>query len=117
MNFLVNKNGSSAPQYCFGTSLLTQQSPSSHHPLVCCPQGKDAEENGFSHDNLRLVTADLFAAGSETTSTTLRWAILYMLLHPKIQSKSAKHLQPSFFCSEIEHLFIVWGFCNEEQLW
>ncbi|NXX42216.1 CP2DE protein, partial [Tricholaema leucomelas] len=50
-------------------------------------KGKDAEENGFSYDNLRLVTADLFGAGSETTSTTLRWAVLYMLLHPEIQSK------------------------------
>ncbi|NXG41960.1 CP2DE protein, partial [Psilopogon haemacephalus] len=48
---------------------------------------KEAEENGFTHDNLRLVTADLFTAGSETTSTTLRWAVLFMLLHPKIQSK------------------------------
>ncbi|NXJ79117.1 CP2DK protein, partial [Trogon melanurus] len=50
-------------------------------------KGKAAEENGFSYKNLRLVTADLFSAGSETTSTTLRWAFLYMLLHPEIQSK------------------------------
>ncbi|KFU99633.1 Cytochrome P450 2D17, partial [Tauraco erythrolophus] len=50
-------------------------------------KGKEAEKNGFNYNNLRLVTADLFAAGSETTSTTLRWAILYMLLHPEIQSK------------------------------
>ncbi|NXB07328.1 CP2D3 protein, partial [Cnemophilus loriae] len=50
-------------------------------------KGKAAEENGFHYGNLRLVTADLFTAGSETTSTTLRWALLYMLLHPEIQSK------------------------------
>ncbi|NXX95577.1 CP2DH protein, partial [Centropus bengalensis] len=50
-------------------------------------KGKEAEENGFNYNNLRLVTADLFMAGSETTSTTLRWAFLYMLLHPEIQSK------------------------------
>ncbi|NXX06066.1 CP2DH protein, partial [Larus smithsonianus] len=50
-------------------------------------KGKAAEESGFTYNNLRLVTADLFAAGSETTSTTLRWALLYMLLHPEIQSK------------------------------
>ncbi|KFO89947.1 Cytochrome P450 2D17, partial [Buceros rhinoceros silvestris] len=50
-------------------------------------KGKEAEENGFNYNNLRMVTADLFAAGSETTSTTLRWAVLYMLLHPEIQSK------------------------------
>ncbi|NWH58063.1 CP2DH protein, partial [Geococcyx californianus] len=50
-------------------------------------KGKEAEENGFNYNNLRLVTADLFIAGSETTTTTLRWAFLYMLLHPEIQSK------------------------------
>ncbi|NWS99663.1 CP2DH protein, partial [Mionectes macconnelli] len=50
-------------------------------------KGKAAEENGFHYHNLRLVTADLFGAGSETTTTTLRWALLYMLLHPEIQSK------------------------------
>ncbi|NXA89066.1 CP2DH protein, partial [Melanocharis versteri] len=50
-------------------------------------KGKAAEENGFHYGNLRLVTADLFTAGSETSSTTLRWALLYMLLHPEIQSK------------------------------
>ncbi|KAF1433759.1 Cytochrome P450 2D17, partial [Spheniscus demersus] len=50
-------------------------------------KGKAAEERGFNYNNLRLVTADLFAAGSETTSTTLRWAFLYMLLHPEIQGK------------------------------
>ncbi|KGL88151.1 Cytochrome P450 2D17, partial [Charadrius vociferus] len=50
-------------------------------------KGKAAEESGFNYNNLRLVTADLFVAGSETTSTTLRWAILYMLLHPEIQRK------------------------------
>ncbi|NXH32351.1 CP2D3 protein, partial [Myiagra hebetior] len=50
-------------------------------------KGKAAEENGFHYKNLRLVAADLFTAGSETTATTLRWALLYMLLHPEIQSK------------------------------
>ncbi|NWI51924.1 CP2DH protein, partial [Calyptomena viridis] len=50
-------------------------------------KGKAAEENGFHYKNLRLVTADLFSAGSETTTTTLRWALLFMVLHPEIQSK------------------------------
>ncbi|NXA39499.1 CP2DH protein, partial [Eudromia elegans] len=50
-------------------------------------KGKAAEENGFNYDNLRLVTLDLFSAGSETTATTLRWAFLYLLLHPEVQKK------------------------------
>jgi len=30
---------------------------------------------------------DMFIAGSETTSTTLNWAMLFMLVNPKIQKK------------------------------
>ncbi|XP_031456356.1 cytochrome P450 2D27-like [Phasianus colchicus] len=50
-------------------------------------KGKEAEENGFNKSNLSLVTSDLLVAGSQTTSTTLRWAFLFMLLYPEIQSK------------------------------
>ncbi|XP_021238262.1 cytochrome P450 2D17 [Numida meleagris] len=55
-------------------------------------KGKEAEENGFNKNNLNLVTSDLLAAGSETTSTTLRWAFLFMLLYPEIQSKVHKEI-------------------------
>lgn len=97
--------------------------PSSYHPLVCPPQGKEAEKSGFNYHNLRLVTADLFSAGSETTSTTLRWAVLYMILHPEIQSKSEDRQRCGVFPSklmflwETEHVSMVWGSWNEEQLW
>uniref|UniRef100_A0A8C6NF04 Uncharacterized protein n=1 Tax=Melopsittacus undulatus TaxID=13146 RepID=A0A8C6NF04_MELUD len=50
-------------------------------------KGEEAEKSGFNYNNLRLVTADLFSAGSDTTAITLRWALLYMILHPEIQSK------------------------------
>ena len=73
----------------------------SSHPCVCSLQGKAAEENGFNYNNLRLVTADLFTAGSETTSTTLRWAVLYMLLHPEIQSKSEDRRRGGVFPSTL----------------
>ncbi|XP_030642678.1 cytochrome P450 2J6 [Chanos chanos] len=42
---------------------------------------------GFSEENLVMCTLDLFVAGSETTSTTLRWALLYMIKYPEIQEK------------------------------
>ncbi|XP_075038962.1 cytochrome P450 2D15-like [Mixophyes fleayi] len=43
--------------------------------------------SSFTEANLLLTTYDLFGAGTETTSTTLRWALLYMLLYPDVQSK------------------------------
>merc|ERR1712012_1336092 len=38
-------------------------------------------------DNLKVNLFDLFLAGSETTSTTLSWAILYMIRYPGVQEK------------------------------
>jgi len=37
--------------------------------------------------NLLNLLLDLFVAGSETSSSTLNWAMLYMLLNPEIQKK------------------------------
>ena len=38
---------------------------------------------------------NLFAAGTDTTATTLRWALLLMAKYPQIQCK--KHINP---CTE-----------------
>ncbi|XP_077668511.1 cytochrome P450 2K4-like isoform X3 [Eretmochelys imbricata] len=44
--------------------------------------------NGYFHnDNLISLVNNLFAAGMETTSTTLRWGLLLMMKYPQIQSK------------------------------
>jgi len=38
-------------------------------------------------EQLITVLMDLFLAGAETTSNTLEFAILYMVLHPDIQAR------------------------------
>ncbi|CAL4119846.1 unnamed protein product, partial [Meganyctiphanes norvegica] len=37
--------------------------------------------------NLKILLGDLFGAGSETTSSTIRWFVLYMVLYPQVQKR------------------------------
>ncbi|XP_072294079.1 cytochrome P450 2J4-like [Eucyclogobius newberryi] len=48
---------------------------------------KEDKEAGFDLKNLCLSAMDLFVAGTETTTTTLNWALLYMIHFPHIQEK------------------------------
>uniref|UniRef100_A0A3P8P580 Cytochrome P450, family 2, subfamily P, polypeptide 6 n=1 Tax=Astatotilapia calliptera TaxID=8154 RepID=A0A3P8P580_ASTCA len=41
----------------------------------------------FDHSSLSACTMDLFIAGSETTTTTLHWGLLYMIFYPDIQER------------------------------
>uniref|UniRef100_A0A8C2I044 Protein-glutamine gamma-glutamyltransferase K-like n=2 Tax=Cyprinus carpio TaxID=7962 RepID=A0A8C2I044_CYPCA len=47
---------------------------------------KDSEAE-FTEDNLMYCVVDLFGAGTETTSNTLRWALLFMIKYPEVQEK------------------------------
>ncbi|XP_066451713.1 cytochrome P450 2C14-like [Eleutherodactylus coqui] len=49
-------------------------------------EGKPESEY-YHNDNLTVLVGNLFAAGMETTSTTLRWGLLLMMKHPEIQQK------------------------------
>lgn len=42
---------------------------------------------GFTEANLALCSLDLFLAGTETTSTTLLWAMVFLIKHPDIQGR------------------------------
>ncbi|KAM6262048.1 LOW QUALITY PROTEIN: cytochrome P450 2J2-like [Porphyrio hochstetteri] len=47
-----------------------------------------AKDNGsFQEENLVACALDLLFAGTETTSTTIRWALIYMAIHPEIQAR------------------------------
>ncbi|KAM5174511.1 cytochrome P450 2D14-like [Callospermophilus lateralis] len=50
-------------------------------------KAKGNPESSFNDENLRMVVADLFSAGMVTTSTTLAWALLLMILHPDVQRR------------------------------
>ncbi|XP_054473937.1 cytochrome P450 2K1-like [Anoplopoma fimbria] len=53
---------------------------------------QNLEESGitnshFHNDNLMQTVLHLFAAGTDTTATTLRWGLLFMAKNPKIQDQ------------------------------
>lgn len=43
---------------------------------------------GFTEANLALCSLDLFLAGTETTTTALRWALIYLIKNPEVQEKA-----------------------------
>ncbi|KAK1886528.1 Cytochrome P450 2J1, partial [Dissostichus eleginoides] len=45
------------------------------------------KESGFDLNNLCFCTLDLFGAGTETTTTTLHWGLLFMINYPHIQEE------------------------------
>nr|XP_054752262.1 cytochrome P450 2J4-like isoform X2 [Lytechinus pictus] len=47
----------------------------------------------FNDEELKVVLSDLFIAGSDTVSTTLCWAILYMAAYPDIQGQVQAEIQ------------------------
>nr|KAF6368086.1 cytochrome P450 family 2 subfamily D member 6 [Myotis myotis] len=55
-------------------------------------KAKEDPRSSFNNENLRMVVADLFSAGMVTTSTTLAWALLLMILHPDVQHRVQKEI-------------------------
>nr|XP_021498841.1 cytochrome P450 2D26-like isoform X2 [Meriones unguiculatus] len=55
-------------------------------------KAKGNPESSFNERNLRMVVANLFMAGIVTTSTTLSWALLLMILHPDVQRRVQKEI-------------------------
>lgn len=59
--------------------------PSAPECTLCMAQAKGNPESSFNDENLRMVVSDLFSAGMVTTSTTLVWGLLFMIIHPDVQ--------------------------------
>ncbi|GAB1288648.1 Cytochrome P450, family 2, subfamily j, polypeptide 8 [Apodemus speciosus] len=55
--------------------------------LIEMAKYSDKTTTSFNEENLICTTLDLFCAGTETTSTVLRWALLYITVYPEVQEK------------------------------
>ncbi|KAL8194651.1 UNVERIFIED_CONTAM: hypothetical protein K2H54_027933 [Gekko kuhli] len=55
-------------------------------------QKSEDKGSSFEEDSLIVILIDLFVAGSETTSSTLLWALLYMMIFPEVQEKCQAEL-------------------------
>ncbi|XP_071666245.1 cytochrome P450 2J2-like [Patagioenas fasciata] len=64
--------------------------PSESRDFIDCYLQEIAKNNSdgiFQEENLMACAVDLFLAGTETTSTTIRWALLFMAMYPEIQAR------------------------------
>ncbi|XP_077801004.1 cytochrome P450 family 2 subfamily C member 18 isoform X1 [Macaca mulatta] len=54
---------------------------------------KHNQQSEFTIENLENTAVDLFGAGTETTSTTLRYALLLLLKHPEVTAKVQEEIE------------------------
>ncbi|KAM4694842.1 cytochrome P450 2C29-like isoform 1-T4 [Discoglossus pictus] len=61
--------------------------------LVKQREENKSAERYFHDNNLTALVNNLFVAGMETTSTTLRWGLLLMMKYPEIQKKVQNEIE------------------------
>nr|WCC58048.1 cytochrome P450 [Pharsalia antennata] len=70
------------------------------HSFITEMKNANGHETTFTEEQLVMVCLDIFIAGAQTTSTTLDFAFLVMILYPDVQSKVHACLDQAFKKSE-----------------
>uniref|UniRef100_A0A3P8Y2Z7 Cytochrome P450, family 2, subfamily AD, polypeptide 2 n=1 Tax=Esox lucius TaxID=8010 RepID=A0A3P8Y2Z7_ESOLU len=63
------------------------ENPRDYVDMYLTEINKEDPKAGFDTENLLVCTLDLIEAGTETTGTTLRWALVFMMNYPETQEK------------------------------
>uniref|UniRef100_A0AAG5CN60 Cytochrome P450 n=1 Tax=Anopheles atroparvus TaxID=41427 RepID=A0AAG5CN60_ANOAO len=84
-NKMADKAGEENANGCILKSFLKEASSR---------QNADRQDASFCSDiQLRHLMADLFGAGVDTTFSTIRWALLFIALHPSVQQRLREELE------------------------
>nr|XP_042141624.1 cytochrome P450 2E1 isoform X2 [Peromyscus maniculatus bairdii] len=90
----IMKNVSEIKQYALEKAKEHLQSLDSNCPrdvtdclLIEMEKEKHSKEPMYTMENISVTLADLFFAGTETTSTTLRYGLLILMKYPEIEEK------------------------------
>ena len=51
------------------------------------------DDEGLNYDDLTFNLYDFLVAGTETTSTTLKWMVLYLTLQQEVQDRCRKEIR------------------------
>ncbi|MCP6564913.1 cytochrome P450, partial [Klebsiella pneumoniae] len=90
----VMKNASEIKKYSLERAKENLQSldPSCPRDVTDCllvemQKEKHSQEPMYTMENISVTLADMFFAGTETTSTTLRYGLLILMKYPEIEEK------------------------------
>ncbi|XP_015350044.1 cytochrome P450 2C21-like [Marmota marmota marmota] len=61
--------------------------------LIKMEKEKHNTQSDFTMDNLIITIWDLFGAGTETTSTTMKYGLLLLLKHPEVSAKVQEEIE------------------------
>ncbi|XP_056304772.1 cytochrome P450 2J4-like [Danio aesculapii] len=53
---------------------------------------KSSKDSTFQEENLVVSASDLFFAGTDTTETTIRWGLIYLIQNPDVQERCHKEI-------------------------
>ncbi|XP_063162409.1 cytochrome P450 2J5-like [Candoia aspera] len=63
------------------------------HYLLQLNKSKSDPNNTYDEDNLAECIVDFFIAGTETSATSLQWALLFVTNHPDVQDKVYQEME------------------------